>query len=181
MKFILRHLGLSKKYNYIVLAPEIFHSSMTNLIAHDRDIFKDTINVVKKTKLAKEDFLVKYRTRSQYKIFPTDEIKEIGYGNLIDFCYQKTIVIGYPGSAMIECFTNNITFFPFCDLNKFILNSSVNKLLNNFLYIATNEEELLDNIKQNKVFRDGYSKEDILHKDAKYLNEIVKNILNKNI
>lgn len=154
---------------------------MTNLISCDRKIIGDIVGVVNKIKSDEEEYCIKYRTKFQSKIFPTEYSKEIGYGNLIDFCDHKTVVIGYPGSAMIECFKNNIAFFPYCNLDKFILNSTFNKLLSNYLFIAKNKEELLDNILSNRVFKEGYSKEDVLHNDAKYLKEVVKNILNQNI
>ena len=152
---------------------------MSNLIVDDRKTIEDIVYVVNKIKSEKENYLIKYRTLSQFQIYPTEYVKEIGYGTLINFCNKNSIVIGHPGSAMIECLSNDIKFFSYCDYEKYTLNSSMNKLVMKYLYIAKNKEELLDNISHKKIYRPGYSKVDLLYKDGKYLNEIVSGILNK--
>jgi hypothetical protein len=175
--FILRQAGLSKVYKYIILAPEVHHVAMSNLFVECRKTIKDIEYVVNKVKLKNEDYLIKYRDPLQFLRFPTDHIKEIGYGTLMKYCDEKTIVIGHPGSSMIECLTNNVSFFSYFDYDKCKQNSGINMLTNDCLYIAKNKEELLENIISNRIYKSGNNKEDIVFNDGKYLYEIVHDIL----
>ena len=161
--------------------------TMSNLISDGRKGFNDILVVVKKLILDDEEFLIKYRTLGEYK--KLGEFKKhpssgnietkSGQGRLLDYCAFDTIVIGYPGSAMLECLTNDINFFSFSNYEKHISNPSFNALTTKLLYIAKSKEELLNNIINKKIYKAGYSKSDLLHNDGKYLDEIVSFILNK--
>jgi hypothetical protein len=177
----LRLIGLKKSYKYIVLAPEIEHFAMSNLIVEGRKMIKDVQYVIDKINLKNEDYIIKYRSQMQFLTFPTDHSREFGYGNLIQFCRSDTTVIGPPGSAMIECLINGISFFNYFDYDKCSQNSSLNNSIMKFLYVAKNKEELLDNILNNRIFRLGFNKSDLLYSDGKNLNEIVESILQDKI
>lgn len=176
-KFILRQAGLHKNYKYIILAPEMLHRATASLYVEERKRLKDVEHVVNKVKLNKDDYLIKYRDKSQFLAFPTSHASEIGYGTLMNYCDENSIVIGFPGSAMIECLMNNISFYSYFDYEKFSHKSTVNLLLLKCLFIAKNKEELLENILCNNILKPGYKKEDLLFNDGKYLNEIVASIL----
>ena len=179
--FVLRLNGLDKIHKFIILAPEVHHFAMSNLLVECRKTIKDIEYVVNQIKLSNEDYFIKYRDELQFLRFPSDHSKEIGYGTLMKYCNENTVVIGHPGSAMIECLTNNVHFFPYFDYDKCKQNSSLNLLMMDLLYVAKNKEELLDNILSNKIYRSGNTKEDLLFNDGKYLHEIVSDILNNNI
>ena len=80
---------------------------------------------------------------------------------------------------MLECLSNDINFFAFSNYENYVSNPSFNPLTSKLLYIAKNKEELLNNILNNKIYKPGYSKSDLLHSDGKYLDEIVSFILNE--
>jgi hypothetical protein len=178
----LRLAGLSKKkYKFIVLAPEMQHFSLSSLIVETRKTIQDIEYVICKLIKKNEEYLIKYRDEFQVLMYPSNHQKKIGYGNLMKFCNSDTIVIGHPGSAMIECINNGINFYPYFDYDKFIQNSTLNTKLLEGMHISRNKQELLDNLLSNKVFKDGFSKEDLFFKNGKYLFEIVSQILDKNI
>ena len=174
-KSVLRQAGLSKVYKYIVLPPEHRHTTVTSLCVEERKFMEDIVKMVKKNS---HDYLIKYRDQNQLLAFPTFDASEVGYGHLMKYCNKNTIVIGHPGSAMIECLRNNIRFFSYFDYERICHKSSINLLLLKCLYIAKNKEELSDNILTNKIFKPGYTKEDLLFNDGKYLHEIVSSIFN---
>jgi len=167
------------KYKYIILAPELFHLTMSDFISDGRKEIKDIVHIINKIKLDEDEYLVKYRTLAQFTMFPTKDTHVIGYGNLLDYCTKDSVVIGYPGSAMLECLSNDISFFSYYDYEKHSLNPNMNKLLTQLLYISKTKEELLDNILHKRIFREGYSKDDLIYNDGKFLHEVVSNILSK--
>lgn len=167
------------KYKYIILAPEVFHLSVSDLISDGRKEMEDIVQVVNKVNLNKDECLIKYRTLQQFKMFPTKHKYKIGYGTLLDYCTKDSIVIGYPGSAMVECLNNGISFFSYYNYEKYTLNPNMNKLLIQPLYIAKNKEELLDNILHKRIFRSRYSKDDLINNNGDFLHEAVSNILSK--
>ena len=93
-------------------------------------------------------YLIKYRDKSQFLAFPTSHASEIGYGTLMNYCDENSIVIGHPGSAMIECLRNNISFYSYFDYEKCRHKSSINLLLLKCLYVAKNKEEFNEVIKR---------------------------------
>ena len=168
---------MNKTYKYIILAPEMLHRTMTSLYVEERKRMKDVEYIVNQIKINTDDYLIKYRDKAQLLAFPTSHSSEIGYGTLMRYCNENSIVIGCPGSAMIECLRNNIRFFPYFNYEKFSHKSTVNLLLLKCLFVSKNKEELLENILCNNIFKPGYKKEDLLFHDAKYLYEIVDSIL----
>lgn len=176
-KFNLRQVGLDKFYKYIILAPEMQHFSSSSLIVETRKTIKDIESVIKKINSKNAEYLIKYRDEFQVLMYPSSHEKRIGYGSLMKYCNSETIVIGHPGSAMIECINNNIKFFPFFDYDKYTQNSFLNIILVEGLFIARNKVELLDNILSNKIFKPEFTREDVFFNNGKYLYEIVSNIL----
>ncbi len=168
-----------KKYKYIILPPELFHKSMSDLIIDNAKVIDRIIGVIDNITNCKNECLIKYRSYEQLAMYPSKNNNEVGYGELLDYCKEDSIVIGYPGSAMIECLNNNIRFFSFHDFEKQSKNSDINTLLTQAIYVAKNEEELLDNIVNNKIFKSGYSNSDLLYSNGMTLCEMVAYILNK--
>tara|TARA_B110000967_G_C18902071_1_gene576767 strand:- start:2477 stop:3031 length:555 start_codon:yes stop_codon:yes gene_type:complete len=177
--FNLRQNGLDKIYKFIILAPEVHHFTMSNLLVECRKTIIDIEHVVNKVKLNNEDYFIKYRDKLQFLRFPTNHSSKIGYGNLMKYCNENTIVIGHPGSAMIECLSKNVSFFPYFDYDKCKQNSNLNTLLLDCLYVAKNKEELLDNILSNKLYKPDFSFDDLVPSKSRYLHEIVHDLLNK--
>ena len=161
------------------MPPERCHITMSDLIIDNVTMTNRIIDMVNNLTNCKSEYLVKYRSYEQLAMFPSKNNFEVGYGDLLDYCQKDSIVIGYPGSAMIECLTSNIKFFSFNDFEKTSKNQNINILLTKAIYIAKNEEELLDNILNNKIFKLGYSVKDLLYLDGISLCEMVSYILNK--
>ena len=159
----------------------MLHLTMSNLISDGRKTISEILIVVKKLISDDEEFLIKYRTLGDYKKTPSigNIETQAGQGKLLDYCFDGTLVIGYPGSAMLECLSNDINFFAFSNYENHVSNPSFNPLTTKLLYVAKNKEELLNNILNNNIYKEGYSKKDLLHSDGKYLDEIVSYILNK--
>ena len=80
---------------------------------------------------------------------------------------------------MLECLNNDINFFSYGNYEKHLSNPSFNSLTAELLYVAKDKDELLNNILKMRIYKEGFSKSDLLHNDAKYLDEIVSYILNK--
>jgi hypothetical protein len=169
---------LKKKYKYIILPPENFHTTMSDLIIDNVIMIYRIIDILNNFTNCKSEYLIKYRSYEQLAMYPSKNNVEVGYGELLDYCQKDSIVIGYPGSAMIECLKNNVRFFSFNDFEKKSKNPNINTLLTKAIYIAKNEEELLDNILNNKIFKPGYSVKDLLYSDGMSLCEMVSYILN---
>ena len=81
---------------------------------------------------------------------------------------------------MIECLRNNLKFFPYFDFDKLHSNLNINPILIEGLHIAKNKDELLDNILSNRLFKYGFTVNDIVFKNGKYLHEIASSIINQN-
>jgi len=169
---------LKKKYKYIILPPETFHQTMSDLIIDSAKTIDRITSVINKVTNFKNECLIKYRSYEQLAMYPSKNNIEVGYGELLSYCEKDSIVIGYPGSAMIECLKSDIRFFSFHDFEKQSKNQNINTLIIRALHVAKNEEELLDNILNNKIFKPGYSVEDLLYSDGMNLCEIVSYILN---
>ena len=161
----------------------MIHMTMSNLISDGRKSLQDAKEVVNTLLNDGEDYLIKYRDPGEFRKYPStgNIISKSGQGRLLDYCNPDTIVIGNPGSSMMECLINDINFFSFSNYEKHIANPSFNIYTNNLLHVARNKTELLENIQNNKIYKDGYSKNDLLHHDGIYLDEIVSLILSKKL
>lgn len=157
------------------------HLSMSNLISDGRKAVSDMLAVVEKLIKVDEEYLIKYRSIGDYKKHPSSGNIETqsGQGKLLDYCNSNTIIIGYPGSAMLECLKNDLNFFSFSYYENHLSNPSFNSLTSKLLYIATDQDELLKNIINKRIYKEGFSKTDLFRSDAKYLEEIVSLILNR--
>ena len=156
---------------------------MSNLISDGRKSLQEAIEVVNTLLKDGEDYLIKYRDPGEYKKYPSigNIISNSGQGKLLDYCKPETIVIGNPGSSMMECLNNDINFYSFSNYEKHIANPSFNNNTIDLLHVAKNKAELIYNIQNNRIYKDGFSKNDLFHHDGIYLNEIVSLILNKKI
>lgn len=139
------------------------------------------LDVVARVKNPEERVVVKYRTEVQLQNFPCEAEIRVGYGALLDFCAAHTIVIGPPGSAMLECLLNDIRFYSFRNYHQYLANKSLSiealNRLQDVVYIAESKEELFDNMMHKRVYRPGHSKVDLLHQDGMRLHEIAAAII----
>ena len=171
-----------EKYKFIILPPDGYQTTMFDRFVEARHYIQTVFDVAIKIGVPKENILVKYRTAHQKNNFPTDQKSIVGYGSLLDYCSTNTIVIGGPGSGMVECLTNEIRYFLYWNFrlyqhNRFLSATSLSKLIETF-YIATSVKELHDNILHNKIFKPNFSNKNLLHNDAQTLAQIVVQILN---
>ena len=154
--------------------------TLNDRMADAQQVIPTIVEVVERVKKPGDKVLVKYRVDKQYLMFPYDGESIVGYGKLLDYCSADTIVIGFPGSAAVECLLNDVRFYAFWDYRRY----QANKYLwfdpeIFFLYVARTKEELYENIVSQRMYRSGYSKRDLLHEDGMYLHEIVSVILSK--
>ena len=147
---------------------------------YDRSqLFLSIIDVIDKKKLTGETILVKYRTEKQKLYFPNNNTSIVGYGKLLDYCSERTKVIGPLGSAAIECLYHNIPYYAYISKFDTKLNSSIYNKLFDALCVANCTEEIAYNLKNKKIYRQGYSKQDLLHQDGIYLYQMVDIIFRK--
>ena len=174
---------MTEKYKYIILPPDAFHITLTDTIAAARNFIPITLEVIEKIRQPGENVLVKYRTESQRKLFPTKVDSQVGYGNLLDYCDPSTVVVGRPGSATWECLLNNISFYAFWDMQRYSNNLFVSSdalfRLSHVLKIAQTQEELCYNLIHGAIYQAGRSKLDLIHSPGFGLSEIVATILAK--
>lgn len=171
-----------EKFDYILLPPEAFHLNLKDTLSFSRKWLTNVSHAILKIKKKNQVFLIKYRSDLQKKHFPIEGVNIVGCGTFIDYCHQGTIVIGPPGTACIEALLNDIKYYTY-DYAQLFSSSNPNKAsfnrLTEILYTAKNTNELLDNIHNKHIYRVGYSKKNLLHKNGSYLYEIVNCILSK--
>lgn len=155
--------------------------TLRDRLVEARRYVQDMHDVVSHFKKPGEQIVVKYRTENQRRNFPCDYESRVGYGTLLDLCTEQTVVIGPPGSALLECLSNGVRFYSFWDYDSYIRNrylsiQSLNRL-SEVVYIAKSKEELLDNLHYQRIYKPGRSKTDLLHQDGMRLKEIVSKII----
>ena len=168
-----------KNYPYIILPPDAFHLTIKDLIYDERQLFISIIDMVNQVMAPIDNILVKYRTENQKKNFPCNSTSTVGYGKLLDYCGEKTRVIGPLGSAAIECLSRDIPYYAYQLNNSIQSNRAIYNMLSEALYVADCAGKLMDHLKNNKIYRHGYSKRDLLHENGLYLHQIVELILSK--
>lgn len=182
INFIFECAGIMDKYDYIILPPDAFHMTLRDRRVVAQQMMEDALDVVEGIRGDGQRVLVKYRTAKQLVKFPCSAESKVGYGRLLDYCTDSTIVIGFPGSSpLLERLLNDGLFYAFWDYrnyldNRYISMEAVTRLLN-VIYIARNKEELRENILAGKIFKPGHSKEDLLYSDGIYPHEIIHEIL----
>ena len=172
---------MNEKFDYVVLPPDAFHITLRDRLFEARHYTRDVLDVVSHIRKPGERVVVKYRNETHYQNFPANAEARIGYGGLLDLCAKETIVIGFPGSAMLECLLNDIRFYAFWNYgfyekNKHLSLYALNRLIE-IIHIARSNDELADNLAHQRIFKPGRAKGDLLHQHGIALHEIVANIL----
>jgi len=175
---------LSEKFDYIILPPDAFHMTLRDRFVDARQHVQDALDAVSRIKKSEDRVVVKYRSKNQQLNFMCDAEALVGYGTLLDLCSEHTIVIGFPGSAMLECLLNDIRFFPFWDYrlhqqNRYFCMDAVQRLIDT-VHVARSGGELYDNLVHQRVYKPGRSKTQLLHQNGIQLHRIVDEILTLN-
>ncbi len=169
-------------YDFIILPPEGFNFYLSWPLHKLRQRFKSLIYMVTKYKKQEQTLLIKYRAKKQKKFYPVNDVYNAlddKVGSFLEYCHDKTIVIGPSGSACIEALKSNIRYFSY-EISPYPNNNNAYySKLNSVLFVAKNNKEIIENINSNRIYREGASINDLLHTDGLYLEEIVKFILNK--
>jgi len=157
--------------------------TMRDRLVDARRYIQDMFDVVHRIKRPEDRVVVKYRGMNQQLNFPYDGENRVGYGTLLDLCDRDTIVIGPPGSAALECLLNDIRFYVFQDFglyeaNKYGDKEAVERLLS-IIHVASNKDELFENIIYTRIYKPGHSKRNLIHQDGMHLNEVVEEILKR--
>ena len=173
--------GLMKKYKFIILPPNGFHFTMNDRLSDARHFVADAVDVVNSFRQPGESLVIKYRSHNETKNYPTEQSVLVGYGQLLDLCSEESVVIGNPGSATWECLLNGISFYSIWNINRCKASGYFSQQaitgLSNMLYIANNKNELLDNLKQRKIYKPGKSLSDLSVSKTLRLTEIIDMIL----
>jgi hypothetical protein len=173
-----------KKYNFIILPPEGFYISIDWPFYRLRIWFQSLVSLIEQYKENDKTLLIKYRSKNQGAFFPIkniDSVNEESYGSFLKYCNKNTIVIGPLGSACIEALLKNIKYYAYDPTPSPNKNKAYCGKLNQLLYTAIDKNELFDNLKNNKIYKHNYSKDDLLYSDGIYLDQIVELIIsNKN-
>lgn len=155
---------------------------MQDKIVDSRRFFNEICLAISMHKKINDSLVIKYREASQVLVFPCScETIVGGKKGVLDLCDEDTIVIGPPGSALLECQLHEVPFYSYWRYesykdNQFLSSKSVDNL-QSIIYIAKNNIELIFNMANSKIYKDGYSKSDLIYGNGLRLNEVVKTIL----
>jgi hypothetical protein len=155
---------------------------MKDRIVDSRKYFTQIVDAIYQYKTVNDGLIVKYREHAQWQAFPCAcETIIGGKKSILDLCDNNTLVIGPPGSALLECLLNDVPFYTYWNYelykgNQFLNQKSIDSMMRIF-YIAKNTEELTFNINNSKIYKNDHSKKDLIYYDGLRLNEIVKIIL----
>jgi hypothetical protein len=169
---------MKKKYDLIILPPDSIHLSVRNSVYDMNFFFNEIVNAVL-TEYKDFEYIIKYRGEQQRKNFQIScSSIAVGYGNFIDYCKQDSIIVGPLGTACLEALDNGLKYFSYNDqLYSLNTNCSVYEHLQKILFSASNVNELISNIRQNNIYREGFSVREIFFNDALKLEEIIRLIL----
>ena len=110
---------------------------------------------------------IKFRTIDELEAFGFKNGKTIirgeefnvfaGYGDLHNFFNDIDMVVGPISSATVECALANIDYYSFQDFSIYDNNPNIFQSIKNVIEIATKKEELVINIKEQKIYKNGFS------------------------
>ena len=170
---------MNKKFDFILLPPDGFHQTFDDLLSKSNQIFLNLEKNIKMlSKKEKKSFVVKYRNELQQKNFPCLSNYIVSYGNLLNYCHKKTIVIGPCGTAVLEVLKNNVQYYSYDFFQAFKKNRMIHNDFTSILYVAKTNNELIDNIKKKKIFKSGFKFENLIFTDGISLDKIIKKVLN---
>lgn len=158
---------------------------MKDRIVDSRNFFSQVADTINLYKAVNGSLTVKYREESQRLAFPCAYRAIVGgKESILELCDSDTVVIGPPGSALLECLLNDVPYYAYWNYefykdNQFLSRRSIESMMN-ILHIAKNSNELIFNIINSKIYKNKYSKRDLIYCDGLKLNAIVKIILGEN-
>lgn len=170
---------MNKKFDFILLPPDGFHQTFDDLLSKSNQIFLNfEKNIKKLSKKEKKSFVVKYRHKLQQKNFPCFNNYIVSYGKLLNYCHEKTIVIGPCGTAMLEVLKKKVQYYPFDLFQAYKKNRIIHNNFTSILYVAKTNNELINNIKKKKIFKYGFTVDNLIYTDGISLDKIIKKVLN---
>ena len=173
---------MKEKYKYIVLPPDGVQLTLRDRLFDARSYIPEIVEVITRIKKPEDKILIKYRSKKQLMNYPFVGESKVGYGTLLNYLTEESIVIGPPiGSATIECLYNDYSFYSFLNFKLYQANewTSAYDDYQKILHIAQTKEELFYNLSNQKIYQAGKSKDDLIHKDGLSIKEIVSIILKK--
>lgn len=181
--FLYGRIDFVAKYDYVILPPDVYHMTLRDRLVDSQQLMADALDVVDRLKGDGQTVLVKYRSKNQPINFPCAAESQVEYGPLLDYCSSTTIVIGFPGSAALDCLLSDIPFYAFWNYqcyqgNRFVSMEAVTRLLD-VIYIARTNAELYENIVNRTIFKPGRKKNDLLHSNGMSLQEIIQEIFKR--
>ena len=168
-----------KNFKVIILPPDTHQFTIRDRLCDENSFFNEIVNFFCKKKKFNKKILIKYRSKAQKNKFPNNFIEHAEQGKLLDFCNENTSVIGPVNSATIECLTSKIDYFCYRydpELNK---NLAHTYTLDKMLHVANNIGDIERNFEEKKIFKDNFTKNDLVHTNGLKLNKIIEEILNK--
>ena len=170
---------MNKKFDFILLPPDCFHQTFDDLLSKSIQIFlniEKSINQLSKEN--KKSFIVKYRAKEQRENFPCLSNYIVSYGKLLNYCHEKTIVIGPCGTAMLNVLKKKVQYYPFDLFQAYKKNRTFHNDFTSILYVAETNNELINNIKKKKIFKYGFTVDNLIYNDGISLDKILKKVLN---
>lgn len=168
---------MKKKYKYIILPPDGFHRTATDTLCNARKFLIEIIDNVKKIKKPEEEYIIKHRGNESYEIYNIIENSALGYGTFIEYCDQNSIVIGPCGTAFFEAIINNISYYSYDFTKAYEKNKMIFNNFSDSVYVADNPKTIFNNIKEKKIYKNGFSKKQIFFEKSTSIKKIITNIL----
>ena len=164
-----------KVYDIIILPPEDFYFSIDDLYIKNYNLFIKIVKILLK-KYKNKKILIKFRNLEHKKLFNVNYNNVATSGKIFDYANKNCIIIGPPGSIVIESLIKGFNFYSYRALIKPKNKARVSGF-DNALEIANNETKLMRNLRKKLIFKKGRNKNDLLHKKTLLLKDIVEEIL----
>jgi len=154
---------INKLNSALILTPDFTNIDTNEKSVYNFEYYKSILEILDNQKI--ECYGIKSRHNLQFSNHCTDYIQIgsrvirlfSGYINLREILEKVDMVIGYPGTALIETYLMGKVFYPIHLKYKQNKNLYLKFGISDFMYIANDYKELGDNISNKRQFKRGHS------------------------